>query len=351
MRGELNSRERWGLLLIDEFPDRPPVWPLITSHAAEVFGCDLASYSTSGRILAEAQIAAQQYYGHEGLSVFTDVGILAEAYGSVYAIQTDDLPQLTRPLFESPEQIVLLDSLDPSRSGRLPLYLEAVERLFSAKGDVLPVFAFIPAPFTTAGGLRGVEGLLMDTVVAPETVHTILEIALDGAIKLADACTVRGALPVIVDPLASGSVISRRTFTEFALPYLQRLIRHLHRYDLDVTLHICGRTATHLDLIAQTGADLFSFDQVGFNTISASPTAASRLVGNLPPHELQFGAGGDLTHDCSAILTAGCTHPRGFVFSTGCEAPVNSDPDRIRKMIEIGRATKYCKSFSSMELA
>ena len=92
MKGEMNPRERWGLLLIDEFPDRPPVYPLVTSHASSVYGCDLIKYCTDGKILAEAQLTAQRRYGHEGLSVFTDVGIIAEAMGSRYHIREFEVP-------------------------------------------------------------------------------------------------------------------------------------------------------------------------------------------------------------------------------------------------------------------
>lgn len=345
MPGEMNSRERWGLLLIDEFPDRPPVYPLVTSHAAAAYGCNLINYCTDGRILAEAQMEAQRRYGHEGLSVFTDVGIIAEAMGSKYHLREFEVPILDKPLVNEETKIDELEVPDPYSQGRLPVYLEAIDQMYGAVGDILPIFAFIPCPFTTAAGLRGVEDFLMDTVTAPENAHRLLEISLSAAIRLSDECILAGALPMLVDPLASGSVISRRTYGEFAQPYQQRLISYLHRYDLDITLHICGDTSGMLDMIPETGADLFSFDQVDEKTAVNAIGDRVRLVGNLPPHQLLPSSNAQVKRGTERIMEQGIKNPRGFVLSTGCEVPIRCEPGKLQAMINTGKTAKYDKGW------
>ncbi|MBT3234006.1 MAG: hypothetical protein HN356_14485 [Calditrichaeota bacterium] len=341
MAGEMNPRERWGLLLIDEFPDRPPVYPLVTSHASAVYGCDLISYCSDGKILAEAQLAAQRKYGHEGLSVFTDVGLIAEAMGSKYHLREFEVPILNRPIIEELSAIDKLKLPDPGGSGRLPVYLEAIEKLYQAKGDVLPVFAFVPAPFTTAAGLRGIEDFLVDTITEPEAAHQLLELSLEAAIKFCDECILCGALPMLVDPLASGSVISRRTFAEFALPYNRKLITHLHRYDLDVTLHICGETSSIVDLISDTGADLFSLDKLDIDIARSSIGDKVRLVGNLAPHNLMASSGVSIEDNCHHIIDSGIRNKKGFVISTGCEVPIRCQPEKLQKYIKLGKEARY----------
>ncbi|MFH1862260.1 MAG: uroporphyrinogen decarboxylase family protein [bacterium] len=341
MPAEMNARERWSLLLIDEFPDRPPVYPLITSHAATVLNCDLVAYCTNGRILAEAQLQAQRIYGHDGLSVFTDVGIIAEAMGSQYRWREFDVPILESPMVATPEKVEELAVPDPATSGRLPVYLEAIDYLYKAAGDTLPIFAFIPSPFTNAAGLRGVEDFLLDTILNPETAHSLLEISLEAALRLCDACILAGALPVLVDPLASGSVISYSTFTEFAHPYLKRLIAYLHRYDLDITLHICGDTSRLLAPIADTGADLFSFDVVGIQQVLTQMGEQVRLVGNLSPNSLLPSSHLQIVPETERILETGLQNAKGFVLSTGCEVPIGCDPARLQQMIDIGKHSHY----------
>ena len=341
----MNPRERWGLLLIDEFPDRPPVYPLVTSHAAAVYGCDLIKYCTDGKTLAEAQMQAQRFYGHEGLSVFTDVGILAEAMGSKYRLREFDVPILEMPLVTDPVQIEEIAVPDPRSDGRLPVYLEAIDRMYQAVGDILPIFAFIPCPFTTAAGLRGVEDFLMDTVMAPEDANRLLEISLQVALRFCDECILAGALPILVDPLASGSVISRRTFGQFALPYQKRLIGYLHRYDLDIALHICGDTSGMLDLIPDTGADLFSFDQAEISSVVNSMGAQVRLIGNWPPHALLPSSRMPVDAGTEQILNEGLKNPKGFVVSTGCEVPIRCQMDKLQAFISIGKSARYDKDW------
>lgn len=341
MPGKMNPRERWGLLLIDEFPDRPPVYPLVTSHSARIHGIDLIKYSTDGKALAESQLTAQRRYGQDALSVFTDVGIIAEAMGSKYHLREFEVPILDEPLIKSPEMIVDLSIPDPLKDGRLPVYIEAIERLFEAKGDILPVFAFIPCSFTSSAGLRGVEDFLMDTVLNPEAAHALLRITLDAAVKFCDECILSGALPVLVDPLASGSVISRKTYREFALPYEKKLIDYLHRYDLDITLHICGDTSAYLDLIPSTGADLFSFDEVPVADCRCHMGDKVRLIGNLPPHGLLGSSKIPVAESAGLILAEGLKNPKGFVMSTGCEVPILADSRKLDLYIAEGCKSHY----------
>ena len=341
MPGEMNPRERWGLLLIDELYDRPLVYPLVTSHAAAVYGCDLIKYCTQGRILAEAQLKAQREYHHEALSVFTDVGIIAEAMGSVYHLRESDVPILDKPILIDSLSVDSLKIPDPGTNGRLPVYLEAIDRMYTAVGDILPIFAYIPCPFTTAAGLRGIQQFLMDTLLEPKLTLDLLELSLTAAVKLCDECILAGALPILVDPLASGSVISRKTFSDFAKPYQTRLIEYLHLYDLDITLHICGDTSPMLDLIPETGADLFSFDQIGVSDVKKTIGSKVRLIGNLPPHALLSSSDirvGDYT---DRIIAEGINNPKGMVISTGCEAPIKCDKTKLNLMIKRGMSCRY----------
>ena len=337
----MNPRERWGLLLIDELPDRPPVYPLVTSHAATVYGCNLIKYCSDGKTLAEAQLAAQRKYGHEGLSVFTDVGIIAEAMGSRYYLRESEVPILDMPVVNDPLEIEMLEIPDPCSDGRLPVYLDAIEKLYLSVGDEIPVFAFIPCPFTTASGLRGIDDFLMDTIMEPEVAKRLLDVSLEAAIRLCDECILAGALPILVDPLASGSVISRNTFIEFSLPFTRQLIAHLHRYDLDITLHICGDTSAIVDLIADTGTDLFSFDQLDINIAVNTIGKRVRLVGNLPPYSLLASSNLNIEDTCGAALKKGITNPRGFVLSTGCEVPIRCNTDKLQNIIDIGKKARY----------
>ena len=99
--------------------------------------------------MARAQLFAQEAYGIDFISFFSEVGLVAEALGSKYEYPDDDLPLLVEPrwreLAEPGDEVA-----DPKRDGRLRLYLDAIGYAYEARGDTVPILAYVPAPFTTA---------------------------------------------------------------------------------------------------------------------------------------------------------------------------------------------------------
>ncbi len=334
----LNPRQRMSLLLIDEVPDRVVVYPLVTSHAAAIAGFSVRQAVTDGKSMAIAQLAAQRYYKHDALSVFSDVGLIAEALGSKLYFREDDVPVLLQPALEHAEQgqdLCLPDA--DSLPGRYRVYIEAIEMLQRQVGDILPVMAFIPAPFTTAALLRGTEDFLVDTLLDPESCHQILELSFEAGVELADLCIEAGAIPMLVDPLASASVISPKTFDDFAVPYLKRFSDYLHRYDFDVFLHICGRSEPILNGVRRTGCDLFSCDEVSLEFCRKNIGGEIRIIGNLKPTDLLEETPANIENKVDAILDAAKENPKGFVLSTGCEVPIAASRENLLAFVREGR--------------
>ena len=336
MRDLLTPRERFGLLVIDEPQDRVPVFPLVTGHAARVAGIAVRDYYTDGSAMARAQLAAQELYGIDFISFFSEVGLIAEALGSRYLYPDDDLPVLDRPKWNElaePDSAVV----EPRTDGRLRVYLDAISYAYEARGDTVPILAYIPAPFTTAQQLVDPEAFLVGLLTEPDKVRRLLAYAGRSCISMCRAVIGAGGLPVLVDPLASGSVISADHYREFALPSEAALIRYLHRYDLDIILHICGDTTNIIGLMPETGADLLSIDRIG---IGAAVTAAGdrcRIVGNLDTSALLFDRPDDIAVAVTAMVREGRTCPKGYVAATGCEVPVDTPPENVRAFVAAAR--------------
>ncbi|MCU0723474.1 MAG: uroporphyrinogen decarboxylase family protein, partial [Planctomycetes bacterium] len=331
-----NARECWRLLLIDEPPGRPIAFPLVTSRAAAAGGVSVGRYCADAGAMAASHLAALEAFGVDGASLFTDVGIVAEALGSEFTHPEDDIPSLSRPALG--EGRTARDLPVPGEgSGRFPVVAKAAALVHDAVGDTVPVFAYVPGPFTTAAMLRGTEEFLTDLVVAPDLARGVLRAAAGAAIPFADALIKAGALPVVVEPLASGSVISPDAFRTFAQPFLRSLIGYLHRFDLDVTLHVCGDTAAMLGLLADTGADLLSLDRADLGEAAAEVGSRCRLVGNVPTEVLLYGTPAEVGAAVEAAVKAGRGTPKGFVASTGCEVPHAAPAENVRAFVEAVR--------------
>lgn len=336
MHDILTPRERFSLLLIDEKPDRCNAIPLITSHAAKVKGMRLKDYYTDGEKMARAQIAAFEEYGHDAISIFSEVGIIAEAMGSEFEYPDNDLPVLRSPLLEK-KDIADIDVPNPNTDTRLPVYLEAIEYCYEALGDRLPILAYVPAPFTTGMMLSDPNKFLIATIKDPEHVKAVMEISLNAAIEFCYHIIDAGGLPILVDPLASSSVISPKAYKQFALPYERRLIDFLHRYDLDVILHICGDTKPIIDLLPQSNADLVSVDRVHMPEVITHLASKMRIIGNYDTSKIAFSSPTIIANEIKELVRCSMHAPKGYVAATGCEIPVQTPKENVKAFVNASK--------------
>ncbi len=340
--------ERINLLLIDEAPDRLLSYPLVTSHAARVLGVSVREYVTDARLLSEGQIKAWQRYGHDALALFTTVGLLAEALGSTFAYPEEDVPYLEAPALETEAltsiERVALNEGDWLARGRLQTMLEATERCHEAAGDRVMVVTYVPAPFTTAAMLAGVESFLLSLIEDPARAKALLQVSAHVSRRFAVRVLERGGLPLLADPLASGSVIGADYFREFVKPYTRHVLDHLRaRYDLDTMYHVCGRTDALLEELGDCGAELLSLDQVDLTRANAVLGEKVRLIGNLSPSRLLMAEPGQVERELDTMIQIGKTVPKGFIAATGCEVPIEAPPEHVARFV------RACRHFGTRE--
>ncbi|UCF69886.1 MAG: uroporphyrinogen decarboxylase family protein [candidate division WOR-3 bacterium] len=333
MNDILTSRERFGLLVIDEKPDRCNIMPLITSHAATVKGMKVRDYYTNGENMARAQIAAIDKYEHDAISIFSEVGIIAEAMGSEFEYPENDLPIQRTPALEK-KDIEEIKIPSPTCDARLPVYLEAIEYAYDALGDRVPILTYIPAPFTTAMMLSDPNKFLIQTIKESSRVESIVDRSLAAAIELCYHVIDAGGLPIIVDPLASSSVVSPKTYRQYALPSERKLVDFLHRYDLDVILHICGDTSPILDVLPQTHADLISIDRVNMQQAIDKLSSAVRIIGNYDTSRLAFSTPDDIKAEVRNMVEGALHAKQGYIAATGCEVPIKAPEENVMAFVD-----------------
>lgn len=301
-----------------------------------VKGMKLRDYYTNGEQMARAQIAAIEKYGHDAISIFSEVGILAEAMGTEFEYPDNDLPIQRIPALEKRD----IDDIEiplPTRDARLPVYLEAIEYAYDALGDRVPILAYIPAPFTTGMMLSDPNKFLIQTIKEPDRVDAIMEKCLAAAIELCYHAIDAGGLPIIVDPLASSSVISPRAYRQYALPHERKLIDFLHRYDLDVILHICGDTTPILDLLTETHADLISIDRVDLTDTIEKLSSTVRVIGNYDTSLLAFSSPQAIASGVRDMVKLSMNAPKGYIAATGCEVPIHAPFDNVMAFINAAK--------------
>jgi uroporphyrinogen decarboxylase len=329
----MNPKERFEAFLAGKPLDRFLCVPLILNHAARIAGVKISEYNRSGQVMAECHIKAYRRYGHDLITIFSDTAITAEAMGSQLYYPEDDVPRLERPAVTDVNDLSRLRRARPS-DGRLPVYIEAIRTVVSRVGEEVPVACCFIAPFSTAAALRGVDQFARDLYRNKSLAHHLLRLSLESSKDLADAIIGAGGVPIVGDPVATGSILGERLFREFALPYLKELHAHIASRGVPPLLHICGQTSRILDAMSESGAALFSLDDISMAEARDRVGEKVALMGNVHPAQtLLRGKPEEVLAEVKELCAIGRTSKCGFIVGSGCEVPIGAPPENVEAMM------------------
>jgi len=333
----MSPKERIGAFLSGKPLDRFPCVPLVLNHSARVAGVKVGDHNRDGRVMGQCHVKAYRKYGQDLITIFSDTAIIAEAMGTQLLYPEDDVPRVQIPAVSDPDDLSRLVRANPS-DGRLPVYMEAIRTAIAEVGDEVFVTCCLAAPFTTAACLRGTDQIARDLYRNKELAHRLLRASLDVCRDVVDAVVDAGGIPIVVDPVATGSVLGERQFREFALPYLQELHAHISGRGLPPMLHICGRTSRILDAMLESGAVLLSLDDIPMAEARDRAGSHVALMGNVRPAQtLLQGTPEDVKREVRELCQIGRTCNKGFVLGSGCEVPIGTPFGNIEAMMDAVR--------------
>jgi uroporphyrinogen decarboxylase len=320
-------------------PQRIACFPLILNHAARVLGVPVGTYNRNGEVMGKAHVAAFRRYGNDLVSIFSTTSTLAEAMGTRMEFFDEDAPQIAgQPIMELSD-LAKIRVPDFKRDGRLSVYLDATEYAVGEVGSEVVVSTVLAGPFTTAAALRPIDFFVKDLYKSREWVHQLLEICCQAGIAFIDEILARKALPIIVEPIGSGSLVSPRHFREFVAPYLKRMADHIHANGggLPAVLHICGKTRPNLEAMLEADFDIWSLDAVDLGEVREIAGHRTTLVGNVSPANLLKNSPDEIDAEARLICQKAMGNPRGFILGSGCEVPINTPPANIDALINAAR--------------
>lgn len=344
----MTPKERVFAMLAHKPVDRVPVMPFICNWAAHVAGYKLGEYHTNGKIMAEAQLKAWKLHGLDLVNPDSDNYYIAEGLGVKTQIMEDSTPTvIDRPVKEL-DDVKYLQIPDPYKDGRMPVILEAIERLADAVGDQVIVRSPGTGPFSLAGHLYGV-GRLIESICfaeadedeeAKENLHRMLDICTDTLIEFSTACVKKGATIVINgDSLASINITSPSVYREYCYRYEKKYFDAMKRLQKDhefaALLHVCGKN----DLVAadmmQTGPDIIEVDYACDMDLykELSTRSGVCILGNLnPAGTLMTGSPEEVYRESMALLEQNAKDGF-FMLGSGCELAVSSPLENVRAML------------------
>ncbi len=259
-----SNREEILALLQGRRPQRLPVFgglPSLTRTGLAAAGLAYVEVHKSAAAMAAAAASTAEVFGYESAVAPHDMCVEAEALGAGIDFHGEvdgfGAPLVTGPLAGDTVPALLQEPAGLLSAGRLPLVLDALQRLKAGLGQSIAIGAWVPGPFTLGWQLYGMDAW-MDIVTDPAVFGPRLALLGGALAHVAGAYRNAGADYITIHEMGgSPQVVGPRVFRRSVKPALVQLIERL---PAPVVLSVCGDTNAVVEDLAACGAAALNLD-------------------------------------------------------------------------------------------
>lgn len=195
-----------------------------------------------------------------------------------YGNEEMQFPQVRKLLFMSAREVA---QIQPTLGGRLPLICDAIHLTKKDIGEKAVISGMIPGPYTLMIYICKVQNLIREMKSEPQMVLDALTHLSSFLADIGNAYLDAGADFITIHEMGgSPGFIGPKPFEQFVLPALQHLTSSLPH---PTVLSVCGKTDSAMSLLAQSGADAISVDQMTDLKAARTVLKDTLLFGNLDP--------------------------------------------------------------------
>ena len=258
----------------------------VTAEGLQSEGLTLPEAHNDAGKMARASASTFKLSGLPSAVAPLDMCVEAEVIGSTVDFREnvgDGFPRVTKPLFSSTKFITseIGDSFEVLNRGRIKLVCEALELLRDDIGSEAVIGGMIPGPFTLLLFLIEPGGLFADMKRDPDAVREALFHLSSFLSRVAQVYRNAGADFITVHDMGgSPGFIGPAKYESFVFPAEKHLIEKLQK---PCVLSVCGDTNKSIHLLAQTGADAISVDQLNDLAETRKVLVDTLLFGNIDP--------------------------------------------------------------------
>jgi hypothetical protein len=240
----------------------------------------------------------------------------------------------------------LADKLTPGPLSEIPDYFfRAMDRVKAQVGDEVSIHGEVFSPFTHYMELLGYEQALIGLATDPGKVHAVLDRLTEASVTWAAAqARHRIDAMLISSAFAGGSLISRKMYSEFVVPYERRVAEAVKSEGVPVYTHTCGKIGDRLELMAETGTQ-------GIDTLDPPPLGnvelaeAKRLIGDQLFIKGNMNSVALLAYKTKDQVIAEATRclregapGAGYILSTACSVAPRVEPWKLELLAEIAES-------------
>jgi uroporphyrinogen decarboxylase len=325
--------------------DRTPVWMMRQAgrylpeyRASRARAGSFLELCKSPELACEVTLQPLERYPLDAAILFSDILTVPDAMGLGLFFEAGEGPRFERTI-TSEADVAALASPDPEQE--LRYVTEAVRTIRRELGGRVPLIGFAGSPWTVAtymveGGtsknFSRIKGMLYDK---PALLHALLDRVTRTTLDYLNAQVAAGAQAVMVFD-TWGSILTPRTYLDFSLQYMQRIVDGLTREaegrKVPVVLFTKGG-GPWLDVMADTGCDALGVDWTT-DLAEARARVGDRvaLQGNLDPAVL-YASPEVIREEVRQVLES-FGHGSGHVFNLGHGIHPEVKPEHAGAMIE-----------------
>ena len=253
----------------------------ITAEGLASEGLSLREVHHDAQKMARAAASTFKLTGMPSATLPLDFCSPAEALGAELIFYDDEemqFPQVKKLLFLSTREVA---AIEPTLGGRIPLICDAIKLLKKDIGEQAVISGLIPGPYTLLIYICKAQNLFGEMRNEPQMVMDALLHLSSFLAEIGNAYLNAGADFITVHEMGgSPGFIGPKLFETFVLPALQSLQQKLNGKRV---LSVCGKTDAAMNLLARSGADAISVDQLNNLAASRSVLNEVMLFGNIDP--------------------------------------------------------------------
>ncbi len=308
-------------------PEQKKGMPVLSFPGTRLLGIDVEELVFSGEKQAQGMIAIAEKYDTLASLSMMDLSVEAEAFGCPVRYMDDEVPTVSAPIVNSPEDAEALQ-VPPAGSKRTGEYIKAIE---IAKREIKdrPVFAGTIGPFSLAARMMDVTEIMIQCFVDPEAVHKVVDKSTKFLTEYIKEYKKIGANGVVIAEPAAG-LLSPQYIGEFSSPYVKRIIEAVEEEDFLVIYHNCGKVIPLVKEILETGARAFHFgNTIKLDEILPLIPSDKIVMGNVDPASRFRSGTPESVREATLDVLDKCSKYPNFIISSGCDIPPASPIENI----------------------
>ncbi len=338
MKSEMTSVERMSAYLKGEEVDHLPYNLMdVELPLAEILGYTTLQLNNDFEVFAEVVKQKELMFGLKGISVGLDLRSVGRALGTTLQFPERGIPCIKEHVLKDYKDFDKLIEFDPYKNEFLKSRLELAKRIKGRYPD-LPISTSTNGPLSAAQSIRPVELILKDMRKNKENLHKLIELALDCCIKWVEAFTKEfGSISFSFgDPVASGALISKKMYDEYAFPYQERLVNAVYEITGNKPVcHICGKSKELWEDLGRLNISGYSVDNVeDIGELKEVLGDKMLIIGNIAPVEvMNLGTVDDVIEAVKNCIIKAADSPKGYLLHTGCDVPIKTPLSNLEAYI------------------